>query len=256
MSLQQCSLGAGEAKRPSRGILSGRRRPCLEPAECRWQRGTALGALLPLLPRGNLISTHSPVWRVENRPKMAAPGRLFLFPLRLPLLPHGRGGRPGLTASPPNHNVALASYPRPPPLAPPIGGGAERAPHAGPAPRGPRAPPHGRAPARPSRPSGRGPSGALAPLRPDPPGVRNSASRGSLEVLGGCAVFPGSGDGGKTLAAATRWDLAGRGHSGVTCTPRCEAGGAASGVKCRPGFPPHPQPSLKTSLKMSCGQSR
>lgn len=72
-----------EKKRPSPGAPCGRP---LEPAEGGRQLGAALGALLlllPPLPCGSLIATHSPRG-VRSRPKMAARGRLFLFPLLLP----------------------------------------------------------------------------------------------------------------------------------------------------------------------------
>lgn len=97
--------------------------------------------------------------------------------------------------------------------------------------------PQGAAPQAPS------PRSAPTPL----PAVDNSPSRGSFEVLGGCAVLPGSAGGSKTLPAATRWELAGRGQNGVT--QRGEAGAAATGVECWPGLLPHRYPSPK----MSCG---
>lgn len=138
MSLQECSLGVGEEKRPNPGVFSGRRRrqePSLESPESSWQLGTALRTLLLLLllllPCGNFISTHSLVWRGERTQDGGARTIVFVSspPPPSPTLPSfptstAAARRPGLTAALPTHRPAPAAWPRlpahPTPPAPPL----------------------------------------------------------------------------------------------------------------------------------------
>lgn len=133
-------MGVAEEKRPSPVFVSGRwwLEPSLESPESNRQLGTTLRTLLlPLLPCGNFISTHSLVWRGERTQDGGA--RAIVFVSSPPPPPHlsppfpppqarqpvarrrASARRPGLTAAPPTHCTASAARPRPSPDPPRAG---------------------------------------------------------------------------------------------------------------------------------------